>query len=366
MQVPYVDLSAQYHDHRDEILSAIDKTLSSGQYILSDEVRTFEESFAKLCDVKHAISVANGTDSLILAMRALGIGAGDEVITSPNSWISSASSIALVGAKPVFVDVDDDQNINPQLIEKALTEKTKAIMPVHLTGKIAPMAPIMELAKMNGLYVIEDAAQAVGASYHGKKAGSIGHVGSFSLHPLKNLNSAGDAGVLTTNDDSLAEELRLIRNHGIVSREDIKKWGFNSRLDSIQAAILNVRLKYLASVTEKRRKNAQIYQTRLSELVQCPHDAKGCYDVYHLFVIQTKFRNELKQHLNSEGIGTAIHYPVPIHLYRAASELNYKRNSFPVCESQSEKILSLPIHQNLSEEQVHFVADKIIDFMRNK
>lgn len=366
MQIPYVDLKSQYLDHRDEILQAIDKTLMSGQYILGEDVNAFEDSFAKICGVKHAISVANGTESLVLAMRVLGIGLGDEVITAPNSWISSASSIVLAGAKPVFVDVREDQNLNPYLIEQAITKKTKAIMPVHLTGKMADMNPIMEIAQKNNLYVIEDAAQAVGASYHRKMAGSIGHINSFSLHPLKNLNGVGDGGVLTTQDDALASELRLIRNHGIQSREDIKMWGFNSRLDSIQAAVLNVRIKYLNQVTQARIRNAKIYQGKLSEVVHCPRDADGCKDAYHLFVIQTPFRDELRAHLQQFNIGTAIHYPTPIHLYRAASELNYSKGSFPVCEDQAEKILSLPIHQNLTEEQINFVADRIVDFMRKK
>lgn len=366
MQIPYVDLAAQYLDHRDEILNAIDQTLKSGQYILGEQVDAFEKSFAKICGVKHAISVANGTESLVMAMKVLGIGPDDEVITAPNSWISSASSIVLAGAKPVFVDVREDQNMDPRLLEKAITKKTKAIMPVHLTGKMAEMNAIMEIAQRHGLYVIEDAAQAVGASYHGKMAGAIGNIGSFSLHPLKNLNGAGDGGILTTNDDTLATELRLVRNHGIVSREDIAKWGFNSRLDSIQAAILNVRMKYLDQVTERRRRNASIYRRKLSHLTVCPVDADGCFDVYHLFVIQTDRRDDLKNYLTQEGIGTAIHYPNPIHLYRAASELNYKKDSFPVCENQAKRILSLPVHQNLSEEQVHFVADKICYFMEKK
>lgn len=364
MQIPYVDLAAQYLEHREEILNALDEVLKSGQYILGDQVQQFEQSFAQLCGVKHAISVANGTESLVMAMKALGIGPGDEVITAPNSWISSASSIHLAGARPVFVDVREDQNLDPRLLERAITPRTRAIMPVHLTGKVADMNPIMEIAKSRRLFVIEDAAQAVGAIYHGRCAGSIGHVSSFSLHPLKNLNGAGDGGVLTTDDDNLAEELRLIRNHGIVSREDIKKWGFNSRLDSLQAAILNVRIQYLKQVTEKRRTNAALYRSQLADVVECPIDAPECYDVYHLFVIQTDKRDPLKNYLSSKGISTAIHYPVPIHLYRAAEALGYKAGSFPVCESQAKRILSLPIHQNMSSEQIQFVAEEVRTFMR--
>lgn len=363
MKIPYVDLAGQYLEHRDEILNAVDAVMKSGQYILGPEVDIFEKNFSKLCGVKHAISVADGTESLMLCMKILGIGPGDEVITAPNSWISSASSITHVGATPRFVDVSEDQNLNPVLLEKAITSKTKAIMPVHLTGKMADMNPIMEIAKKHGLPVIEDAAQAVGASYFGKKAGSIGDFGSFSLHPLKNLNGMGDGGVVTTNSDIYAEELRLLRNHGIVSRENIIKWGYNSRLDSLQAAILNVRMKYLDQVTEKRRAHAERYRRKLKDIVLCPVDAPDCFDAYHLFVIQTDRRDELKSHLEKKGVATAIHYPVPIHLYKAAAELQYTQNSFPVCEAQSRRILSLPVHQGLSFEQVDYIADSIIEFL---
>lgn len=364
MEIPYVNLPSQYLEHREEILNAIDKVMTSGQYILGPDVEQFEKSFATLCGTKHAISVADGTESLMLSMKIFDIGPGDEVITAPNSWISSASSITHVGATPVFVDVRKDQNIDPDLIEKKITKNTKAIMPVHLTGKMADMNPIMELAKKYNLKVIEDAAQSVGAKYHGKGSGSIGDVGSFSLHPLKNLSGAGDGGIVTTNSDSFAAELKLIRNHGIVNREAIKKWGYNSRLDTIQAAILNVRIKHLPAVSEKRRQLAEVYRQKLQHLVHCPVDEKNCYDVYHLFVIQTPRRDELKKHLTAKGIGTAIHYPVPIHLYEAANYLNYKPGSFPECESQSGQILSLPIHQGLTVAEVNYIADEILQFLR--
>jgi dTDP-4-amino-4,6-dideoxygalactose transaminase len=364
VEIPYVDLASQYNQHREEILAAVDEVLKSGQYILGPQVELFEKNMANLCGVRHAIAVADGTESLMLTMKVMGIGPGDEVITAPNSWISSASSITHVGAKPVFVDVSSDQNINPALIEKAITKNTKAIMPVHLTGKMADMKTIMEVAKKHNLFVIEDAAQAVGAKYRGQAAGAIGHAGSFSLHPLKNLNAAGDAGLITTNDDRLAEEIKLLRNHGIVDRENINKWGYNSRLDSIQASILNVRLKYLEQVTARRRRNAELYRKLLTTELQCPQDADGCFDVYHLFVIQTARRNELKAYLQTKGITTAIHYPVPIHLYKAAEELGYKRGDFPVCEKQAGEILSLPIHQGLSDKHIEYIANEINQFMR--
>lgn len=381
--IPYVDIAAQYFEYREEILAAIDKVLSSGQYILGEEVELFENNFAKLCGVKHAISVANGTDALIIALKALNIGnnnsgnnGNDEVITVPNSWISSVSSIVLAGATPILVDVGDDQNIDPTLIEKAITPRTKAIIPVHLTGKMADMYPIIEIAKKYKLAVIEDAAQAVNATYHGRKAGSIGDINCFSLHPLKNLNAAGDAGIITTNNNQLAEQIKLLRNHGIVSREDIRRWGFNSRLDTVQAAILNVKIKHIDEITNRRRQHAEVYREQLKDLVNdgylvCPQDASGCVDVYHLFVIQAKRRDQLKEFLQQQGIGTAIHYPVPIHRYTCAQELHNNVESiggsfFPIAEKQSQEIISLPVHQNLISEQQSRIINAIHDFYQNK
>ena len=364
MDIPYVDIGGQYAEQREEILAAIDGVLKSGQYILGPELEKFESSFAKVCEVKHAIGVGNGTDSLIMLMKALGISEGDEVITAPNSWISSASSIALAGATPVFCDVRADQNMDPNLLESVITSRTKAIMPVHLTGKMADMDPIMSIAKKHNLYVLEDAAQAIDAAYHGKKAGSIGIAASFSLHPLKNLNGAGDGGMITTLDDALAASLKLLRNHGIVDRNDIAHWGFNSRLDSIQAAILNVKIKSLSQITSKRRSNAAHYRAALGKLVECPADAPGSFDVYHLFVIQCDRRDELQNYLKGKGISTGIHYPVPIHLYRCSKYLNYKQGSMPVTESQSKRILSLPVHQGMNDEQLDYVIRAITQFYR--
>lgn len=349
---------------RQPILDAVDRVLKSGSYILGEEVAKFERRFAELCGVKHAIGAANGTDTLVMALRAYGIGPGDEVITPPNSWVSSASCIGLIGAKPVFVDVGDDMNIDTTKIEAAITSRTKAILPVHLAGKCADMAPILEIAKKHKLVVVEDAAQSVGAVYRGKKAGSMGDVSSFSLHPLKNLNACGDAGILTTNDDALAGKLRLMRNHGLIDREHVKFWGYNSRLDPIQAAILNVRFDSLESVNAKRRRNADLYRTLLGDVVKCPRDAKDSFDVYHLFVIQTDRRDELKNFLAQKGIHTAIHYPIPIHLQEAAKYLGYKKDDFPVTERQADRILSLPIHQGLSDEQIQFVVEQIKDFLK--
>lgn len=367
IEVPYVDIGGQYTHQRAELLEIIDQLLSSGQYILGEEVEKFEKSFAALTGAQFAVAVANGTDSLILAFKALEIGPGDEVITAPNSWISSASAIALIGARPVFVDVTPDQTLDPKLLKQAITNRTKAILPVHLTGKCADMNPILELAQTKGIPVIEDAAQAVGAKYFGRSSGSMGLVGSFSLHPLKNLNACGDAGVLVTNDGDLASKFRLLRNHGLTDRNTVSQWGYNSRLDALQAAILNFRLLHLDEIILKRRKNANFYQSRLEDLapqIECPSESEHCWDVYHLFVIQADRRKGLKDFLASKGIQTAIHYPTPIHLQPAARELGYKKGDFPVVERQAERILSIPVHQNLSDEQLEHVVNGIREFYR--
>ena len=362
MKVSYVDIGAQYLEQRDEILSNIDNFLKSGDYILGEALKNFEEDFAKLCQVKHAIGVADGTAALSLALRVLGIGEGDEVITAPNSFFSSASSIVHVGAIPIFADVKPDQMINPAAIEAKITSKTKAIIPVHLTGKMADMNYILEIAQKYKLYVIEDAAQAVGASYREKKAGSMGIIGCFSLHPLKNLNAAGDAGIMITNDDELAKKLRLIRNHGMIDRDTIPEFGYNCRLDTIQAVILNSKLKKLEDVILRRRRNADLYRKQLEGIVELPNDDYGSFDVYHLFVIQCDRRDELKKNLADANIGTSIHYPTPIHLLQCFEGNGYKNGDYPETERQAKRILSLPIHQNLTEEQIKYVCAKIKKF----
>ena len=324
----------------------------------------FENEFAKLCGVKHAIGVANGTDSLIMCMRAIGIGPGDEVITTSNSWISSGSSIALIGATPVFVDVLADQNMDPQALERAITKKTKCIMPVHLTGRCARMPEILAIAKRHGVPVLEDAAQAAGASVAGFKAGAGGLFSSFSLHPLKNLNATGDAGIITTNDDDMAAKLKMMRNHGMKNREEIDFWGYNSRLDTLQAAILLPRLRDLPKVIDKRRANAKRYLAALSEIVEGPVERESEFHTYHVFVIQCDRRTELQAYLDARGIETKIHYPIPIHLQKAAAYLGYKRGDLPQTERQMNRILSLPIHQFLADEQVDFVADSIRSFYK--
>lgn len=362
MKVPYVNFPQQFAESGPETMAAIEAVFKKGDFIQGQAVTDFENTFAKVCDVKHAIGVANGTDSLIMCMRLLGIGPGDEVITCSNSWISSASSIALIGATPVFVDVAQDQNMDPALLEKAITKKTKCIMPVHLTGRMARMTEIMAIANKHGIPVLEDAAQAIGAKEGHYTSGNAGLFASFSLHPLKNLNAYGDAGIITTNDDEMNRKLRMIRNHGMRNREEIDFWGYNSRLDTVQATVLNLRIKQLPKILERRRAIAKRYIAGLDGVVELPVERSGEYHTYHVFVAQVDRRPELQAFLDKREIETKIHYPIPIHLQRAAEYLGYKRGSLPVTEKQADRILSLPVNQFTTDAQVDFVVQSIREF----
>ncbi|MCK9614344.1 MAG: DegT/DnrJ/EryC1/StrS family aminotransferase [Candidatus Omnitrophica bacterium] len=364
MNIPYVNLAGQNRVVKKEILQAIGKVLESGQFILGKEVEAFERSFANLCGTEYALGVGTGTDALVLALRVLNIGPGDSVITVANSFISTASSIVLVGAKPVFVDVGEDYNINPRLIEKAINSRTKAILPVHLTGRPADMKSILEIAKKHKLTVIEDCAQAVGAEYREKCVGSFGTIGCFSLHPLKNLNACGDGGALTTNDRNLYRKLQILRNNGFSTRDNCAAWSDNSRLDTIQAALLLVKLNYLKKWTDRRRENAEFYQKHLSCLTQVKVPVERPYEksVYHTFVIQAQDRDRLSNFLGRKGIGTKIHYPIPIHLQPAAKSLKQKSGSLLMTEKQAKMILSLPIYPELTTKQLSYIVNCIYDF----
>lgn len=362
MNIKYINLQDEHHKIKEEILASIEKVLDHSQFILGQEVKTFEEQFSQYCGVKYAIGVNSGTDALFLAMKSLGLGNGDEVITAPNSFLASASSIVATGAKPVFVDVAEDMNINPDLIEKAITNHTKAILPVHLTGRPAEMAPIMDIAKDHKLHIIEDCAQAVGAEYRNQKVGSFGNVNCFSLHPLKTLNACGDGGVITTNDDEIYKQLLALRNIGLKDRDHADIWGYNSRLDTLQAAILNVKFKYFEEWTEKRRANAKYYIANLKNIIKVPEEKDYIKSVYHTFVIQTERRDELQKYLSENGIATKIHYPIPIHFQGAAKALGYKKGDLPVCDRQAETILSLPIYPELTNEQMNYIISTIKSF----
>jgi len=364
VEIPYVDIAGQHAAIKAELLSAISEVLDSGHFILGEAVVEFEGQFASLCGVRYAVGVNSGTDALILALRAVGVGPGDEVITPPNSFVASASCVRLVGARPVFVDVGRDYNIDPEKIVAAVTSRTKAIVPVHLTGRPCAMDPILKVAHEKGLHVVEDAAQAVCAEYRGQRAGSFGTIGCFSLHPLKTLSACGDGGVLTTDDSELVERLRILRNIGLRTRDDCVAWSQNSRLDTLQAAILLVKLRYVEEWTERRRENARYYQERLAQLpdVEVPLEEPGTRPVYHTFVIQAERRDALRVFLKQRGIHTAIHYPVPIHLSTAGRELGYPEGSFPVAERQARRIVSLPVYPELTTSQLQRVCEAITDF----
>jgi len=360
-QIPYVNLKSQHAFLKSELLTAIGEVIDDGNFILGEQVAEFERQFAQLCGVTYAVGVNSGTDALILALKAIGVSSGDEVITVPNSFVASTTCIRVLLARPVFVDVGDDYNIDPSQIASAITPKTKAIIPVHLTGRPCNMEPILAIAKEKGIAVVEDAAQAVLAEYQGKRVGSFGIVGCFSLHPLKNLNACGDGGVIVTSSLALYEKLIIMRNIGLRTRDDCVLWSHNSRLDTLQAAILLVKLRYLQEWTQQRRENARYYQTQLALIpqIQVPQEHEWEKCVYHTFVIQAKRRDELRQFLSDRGIGTAIHYPVPIHLSTAGKELGYAEGSFPVAEMQSRQILSLPIYPGLTVEQLEQVCQNI-------
>jgi len=368
LKIPYVDLARQNTLIKDELLEAVGRVLESGQLIIGEEVREFERTFAEWCGVAHATGVNSGTDALIIALRTLGVGEGDEVITTANSFITTASSIACVGAKPVFVDVRDDFNIDPALIEAAITTKTKAVIPVHLTGRPADMETIMAIAKKRGLYVIEDCAQAVCSEINGRRVGSFGDIGCFSLHPLKTLNACGDGGVIVTDNPAYLAKFALYRDNGVQNRNFCKVWSANSRLDTVQAAMLLVKMKYTAQWIRARRENADLYCSLLKGVpqVQCPIDGRGEVATYHTFIIQAEKRDELQRYLADQGIETCIHYPVPIHLQEAAKGLGYKEGDLPVTERQSKMILSLPVYPELGNESIQYVAKCIQEFYKGK
>ena len=363
MQIPYINLGLQHKLIKDEILASIGKVLESGQFILGDELTQFEKSFAELHGVKYALGVANGTDALFLSLKAIGLKEGDEVITAPNSFLASASAVIIAGGKPVFADVREDFNLDPEKVEKAITPKTKAIIAVHLTGRPAPMDELQAIADKHRLFIIEDGAQAIGATYKNKPVGGFGTTGCFSLHPLKNLAAGGDGGVITTNNHHIYNYLKVARTHGLKNRDECEFWSYNSRLDNMQAALLNVKMKYLDKWTERRRAFANLYYERLSDLPMIvPCDKEYEKAVYHTFIIQTEDRDELKEHLARKGVDTKVHYPIPIHYQEAAKGLGYKKGDFPVTEKQAETILSIPIYPELTDEQVNYIIEEIQNF----
>lgn len=365
-RVPYLNFRAQYEQEKDAIEAAIHQVFEHGDFVGGKAIRDIEEALAEYIGVRRVVALASGTDALVLGMRALGIGPGDEVITAPNSFVASAAAIVSVGATPVFADISEDGNLNPDKVESAVTAKTKAIMPVHLTGRVAHMRELNTIAKKHDLFVVEDAAQSIGSKLDGQSAGTFGHIGCFSAHPLKNLNAAGDAGFLATNDEEIAETVFLLRSHGLKNRDTMLHWGVVSRMDTIQAAILLKRLPLLDGVIAKRRANAQKYREKITapEMI-LPQCGDLEFNTFHTFIVKTENRNALKEYLLENGIETAIHYPTPIHLQPAAKSLGYQQGDFPLCEKQCQTILSLPIHQFLSEADITTVADCINAFFES-
>lgn len=361
MKIPLVDLKAQYLSIKNEIDGAIKEVIESSSFILGKELEKFEGEFASYCNVKYAIGTSSGTTALHLALCALGIGENDEVITVPNTFIATSEAISHSGAKVKFVDIDEGSyTIDVQKIENAIDKRTKAIIPVHFYGQSADMDPILEIARRYNLKVIEDAAQAHNGEYKNRRIGSLGDIACFSFFPGKNLGAYGDAGMIVTNDSEIAEKVRLLRNHGRKEKDLHIVEGYNYRMDTLQSAILSVKLKYLDGWTDKRRNNAQLYNKLLFDSnVVTPEEMSYAKHVYHIYAIRTKNRKELIEKLKVNNISTGIHYPIPLHLQPAYKYLNYKRGDFPITEKISEEILSLPIFPELTMEQITFISELI-------
>lgn len=366
MKVKYSYLEEQFKDYP-SIFEKIAAVVKSGDYTLGNAVQEFEEKFAGLLGAKYAVGVNSGTDALFLSLKAIGVGAGDEVITMPNTFIATIGAIAATGARPVFVDITDEFVINPNLIEEAITSRTKAIMPVHYAGVPADMDQIMAIAHKHGLPVVEDSCQAISASLNGKNVGTFGVAAGFSLHPLKNLNVWGDSGVIITDSEAIRDRLILLRNHGLKNRDEVEFFGYNSRLDSIQAAVGNHLIRDMGWITETRIKWAQKFDKTLSDLsefIAIPRRRPNKRYVFHLYMVMAKDRDRLLSFLIQNGIEVKVHYPIPLHLQRCSAHLGYKEGDFPITESQAKSIITLPVHQHLKEEEVEYIIYKIKEFYK--
>lgn len=364
MHIPLVDLKKQYAALRGEILPAVERVFGDANFILGSQVAEFEAAFSRLCGCGYGVGVASGTDALMLALRGLGIGPGDQVITAANTFVATPLAVSYAGARPVLADIDPDTyTMRPDEVRRAITRKTRAIIPVHLYGHPADMAGIRKIAHERGIAVIEDACQAHGASIAGKPVGSFGAAGCFSFYPGKNLGAFGDAGMVVTNSAALAAKVRMLRNYGSRKKyyHDLK--GFNSRLDTVQAAILSVKIRKLEGWNQARVQSAALY-TRLLEgvPVETPAAKGDVRHVYHLYVIRTKKRDRLLSHLNRHGISAGIHYPVPVHLLKAYRELGYGRGDFPVTERYARQVISLPMYPEITPGQIEYVVDTIKGF----
>ncbi len=364
--IPFVDLSAQYAEIADEIDEAIDRVLRTSEFILGRDVEGFEQEFARYCECGYGVGVDSGTSALELALRAYGVGPGDEVMVPANTFIATALAVSCTGATPVLVDVDPaTHTIDATRLDGAITGRTKAIIPVHLYGQPADMDPILDIAGRRGLVVIEDACQAHGARYKGRRVGSLGHAAAFSFYPSKNLGACGDGGMVVTNDMDAAKSLQLLRNYGQTKKYHHHTCGYNRRLDNLHAAVLRIKLKYLDAWNDARRDRAKAYGSLLGDVVRVPVPAPYSEPVWHLYVIEMNGtdRDGLQAHLGEQGIGTGIHYPIPIHLQPAYRHLGYGSGSFPITERVTDSILSLPMYPELPLDRVEEVADSVRAFV---
>ena len=360
MKIPYVNLNKQWNLEKKKILKIIDNIASKNLWVGGEEVQKFEKNIAKVCKTKYAVALNSGTDALTLGLFSLGVKRGDEVITTSNSFVASAATIVHLGAIPVFVDVLNNQLIDHTKIESKINKKTKAIMLVHLGGRIANMDYIGKISKKYNIPIIEDAAQSVGSRYKNKPSGSIGKIGCFSAHPLKNLNALGDSGYITTNSEKIYKTIKILSNHGHKNRDIIETFGHVSRMDTIQAGILNYRLKNLNQTILTRRKNANLYRKYIkTKKVFITEEDPNVFNTYHTFVIQVERRNKLKEFLDKNGISTSIHYPIPIHLQPAAKKLKLDTKNLEMTEKQSQKIITLPVNQFLSEKEIKYICKMV-------
>ncbi len=361
MQIPLVDLKAQYASIKFEVDAAIQRVLDNTSFILGQEVAEFEAAFARYVDAKGAVGIASGTAALSLSLLACGVGPGDEVITTAHTFIATAEAISHVGARPVFVDIDPrTYTLAPNCVEDAITPHTRAILPVHLYGQPADMAPLLEIAQRRSLWLIEDAAQAHGAEYRGKRCGALGHLACFSFYPGKNLGAYGDAGAVTGNDETLLAKVRKLRDHGRISKYEHDEIGYGERLDALQAAVLGVKLPHLEAWTEARRAHARLYSWLLADCdVVTPYELPDVRHVYHLYVIRTSRREEMLAHLKTRGIGAGVHYPTPLHRQPAYLKQGYGSVRLPITEKAAADVLSLPMYPELTEDQIQTVVDAI-------
>jgi dTDP-4-amino-4,6-dideoxygalactose transaminase len=372
MTIPLIDLQAQYATIREEVRAAIDRVFDSQQFVLSGEVQALEEEVARYCQTKFAIGCASGSDALLLALMSCGVREGDEVITTPFSFFATASAIARVGARPVFVDIDErTYNLDPERVVQAVNEKTKAIIPVHIYGQCAEMDPLLELSRQSGIPIIEDTAQAIGAEDKRRRAGSMGAVGCISFYPSKNLGGAGDGGMMVTNDLEHAQRLHMLRVHGEEKKYHHEVLGINSRLDALQAVVLRVKLPHLDAWTTERQRKAQQYEIMftdagLNEQVQPPFVRTDGRHVFHQYVIRVAAdrRDALREHLRANGILADVYYPVPLHLQKSFAYLGYKAGDLPISEGAAKETLALPAYPELTDQQQDYVVSKIVEFFR--